>query len=79
MEVLSKSFILYWSEAVRRNCSAVSGGYHAMHIGTAVCSMRTELRMRRLSTVLFFRSYSTYKSAPKLKVHVKYVAFTMLT
>lgn len=35
-----------------------------MHIGTALCSMRSELEMRSLFTALFSRSYSTYYSAP---------------
>lgn len=62
--VLLKSFILYWSEATRRNCSAVRGGYQVMHFGTALCSMRSELKMRSLFTPLFSRSYSTYYSVP---------------
>lgn len=57
--VLLNSFILYWSEAMRRNCSAVREGYQAMHIGKALCSMRSELKMSSLFTSLFCRSYST--------------------
>lgn len=58
--VLLKSFILYWSEATRRNCSEVVDGYQAMHIGTALCSTRSVLRMRSSFAVLFSKSYSTF-------------------
>ncbi len=68
--VLLKSFILYWSEATRRNCSAVSGGYQVMQDGTAHCSMRSELKMISLFTSLFSRSYSTYYSVPHTQKEV---------
>lgn len=55
--------ILNWLLATNRNDSVVSGGYHAIAMGMALCSMRSAERSNSLSCVLETRSYSTYKAA----------------
>ena len=56
---------LNWSPAVTMKLSLVTGGYQPMHRGTALCSMRSELRIRRSSLLLFSRSYSTLNKVMK--------------
>lgn len=55
------SLNLNWSLAVTMKCSFVIGGYHVRHCGTALCSIRSELVIRKLSFELFSKSYSTYR------------------
>ena len=57
--VLFRSFILCWSEAVRRKRSVLSGGYQVIHCGTALCSTRSALSTNSCCSILLSRSYST--------------------
>lgn len=50
---------LTWSLVVMMKCSFVIGGYQAIHCGTPLCSILSELSKRRLSWSLFSKSYST--------------------
>lgn len=57
--VTLSNFSLYRSDAISKKCSVVIGGYQAMHVGTPLCSMRSELRINNSPLMLFCRSYST--------------------
>lgn len=51
---------LAWLFATKMKSSLDTGGYHAMQVGTAFCSSLWLLSNFRSSSLLFFKSYSTW-------------------